>query len=350
MVTTSGLQHRGYNIIRLNPAQVVQFRRGLGVRAKTDELDADAMARQLAVIHAKPDLQVGEHAERLRRLSRLRLDFVEEQSRWINRVRALINQMCPESEVLFKDFTAPSTLAVLQAFPSRIALAQVPVTELSEVARKSSHGIRSLDFARQLQTVAQQSIGLDDPWLTDELLIIVKQLMHLVTVIEQLDVQIDIHTKAYLVEHSLAHGFQVPLTPSAFPIRGTLALGTILGEIGSIERFESLNHLLSYFGWCPQTAESGTLANPHPALSPKGNRFARRILFLQAVCAIRCLPEYQAYFAERTRSGKTKMKTLIAVGRKLLSVIVAVLRSGQPYIPDRYLERMQKVRQASSSA
>ena len=30
------LQTQGYSVTRLNPAQVVQFRRGLGVRAKTD--------------------------------------------------------------------------------------------------------------------------------------------------------------------------------------------------------------------------------------------------------------------------------------------------------------------------
>ena len=81
------------------------------------------------------------------------------------------------------------------------------------------------------------------------------------------------------------------------------------------------------------------MSNPHPAMSPKGNRFARRIIFLQAVVAIRSLPEYRDYFAKRVAAGKAKMDTLIAVGRKLLSVIVAVLRTGQPYEPDRFLKR-----------
>lgn len=41
------LQADGYTVVRMNPAQVVQFRRGLGRRAKTDKLDAEAMALQL---------------------------------------------------------------------------------------------------------------------------------------------------------------------------------------------------------------------------------------------------------------------------------------------------------------
>jgi transposase len=335
------LQSLGYAIVRLNPTQVVQFRRGLGVRAKTDELDAIAMARQLSVMDVTPDMTLSEPAERLRRLTRLRLDFVEEQSRWINRARALLNQICPELEPIFKDFTSPSTLAFLLAFPSRTAIAHASVEELSSVARRSSHGVRGVKFAKQLQTAAQQSIGLDDPWLAEELQIVLQQLAHVVTVVKQLEAQIATRTKDYLHQQSQVRGFQQPLTPSAFPVKGTLALGTLLGEIGSVDRFESMRHLLSFFGWCPQTTESGTMSNPHPAMSPKGNRFARRIIFLQAVVAIRWLPEYRTYFAERTRSGKKKMKTLIAVGRKLLSVIVAVLRTGQPYEPDRYLTYTQ---------
>lgn len=37
------LKASDYMIVRMNPTQVVQFRRGLGRRAKTDELDAEAM-------------------------------------------------------------------------------------------------------------------------------------------------------------------------------------------------------------------------------------------------------------------------------------------------------------------
>lgn len=43
------LRALGYPIVELNGRQVAEFRRGLGRRAKTDKLDAEAMARQLAV-------------------------------------------------------------------------------------------------------------------------------------------------------------------------------------------------------------------------------------------------------------------------------------------------------------
>ena len=198
----------------------------------------------------KPDVKLDESAERLRRLTRLRLDFVEEQTGWINRARALLNQICPEAEPFFKDFTSPSTLAILTSFPSRQAIAKASLHKLSEVARRSSHGIRGLEFAKKLQAAARHSIGLDDPWLADEFVIVLRQLTHNVKTIEELETQIEARTKDYLEKHSQARGFQKMLTPADFPVKATLALGTVLGEIGCINRFESLPHLLSYFGWC----------------------------------------------------------------------------------------------------
>jgi transposase len=285
------LQIQGYSVIRLNPTQVVQFRRGLGVRAKTDGLDANAMARQLAVIDAVPDLELDETAERLRRLTRLRLDFVEEQTSWVNRARALLNQLGPEIEVFFKDFTAFSTLEILIRFPSRKAIAEASVDELGEVARRSSHGIRGRDFAARLQDVAKHSIGLDDEWLIEEFRIVLRHLRGVVQTVSELENQINACTNAYLEKHSRTQGFETSLTPADFPIQATLTLGTLLGEMGRADRFETLPHLLSFFGWCPQTYESGMTSKPHPAMSRKGNRFARRVIFLQAIVAIRQVPE-----------------------------------------------------------
>ena len=97
------LQSQGYAIVRMNPAQVAQFRRGLGRKAKTDVLDAEAMAKQLSVTDWVVDQAISQPLRQLRSLTRLRLDFVEEQSRWINRIRAVINQIYPEIEpFLFK--------------------------------------------------------------------------------------------------------------------------------------------------------------------------------------------------------------------------------------------------------
>jgi hypothetical protein len=48
-------------------------------------------------------------------------------------------------------------------------------------------------------------------------------------------------------------------------------------------------------------------------------------------------PSYNAasrtYFDQRTTAGKNKMNTRVAIGRKLLCTILAILRTGRPYDP-----------------
>jgi hypothetical protein len=58
------------------------------------------------------------------------------------------------------------------------------------------------------------------------------------------------------------------------------------------------------------------------------------------------VPEYRDYYQRRLAAGKNKMKTIVAVGRKLLSVIFAILRNGQAYDPARYLKQQMSLETA----
>lgn len=333
------LQVKQYPIVRMNPAQVAQFRRGLGRKAKTDALDAEAMAKQLSVTDWTPDEELDQPLRQLKSLTRLRLDFVEEQSRWINRIRALINQIYPEIEPLLKELTTATSMAVLSHYPSRCSLAEANLQELTALVQKTSRQNKGADFAKQLQQTAQRSVGLDDPCLEIELQIMMQQLMTIANSIHQIEQQIRRFTELVLQSYSERLGLEMPLSLKSFPYGNYLSIATMLAELGDVQRFASVKHLLSYLGWCPNTQESGMGQVKHPHMSHRGNRFARRILWLIAVGAVRWVDEYRTYFHQRAEEGKNKMKTLVAIGRKLLSVFYAVLKTGQPYDPSRYLKR-----------
>lgn len=78
-------------------------------------------------------------------------------------------------------------------------------------------------------------------------------------------------------------------------------------------------------------------------MSHQGNRFVRRILWMLSVSAVRWVPEYRDYYRQRIAAGKNKMKTIVAIGRKLLSAIFSVLRNGRAYDPERYLHQQVNV-------
>jgi hypothetical protein len=53
-----------------------------------------------------------------------------------------------------------------------------------------------------------------------------------------------------------------------------------------------------------------------------------------AVFSVGHASPYRAYFQQRTAAGKNKMDTLIAIGRKLLTTIYSILKTGKPFDPD----------------
>ena len=332
------LHTRGYQVVLLTPRQSHQFRLGLGQRAKTDSLDAEALARQLAVGLFPALAPVSPTRQALRRLTHLRADLVTEQTRWLNRLRAVLDQMCPELSRLFPDLTTATALALLERYPSRRILAQAQVPELSRLLRQASRGQKGEAFAQQVQRTAQHSVGLDDPWLTIELQIVLGHVRAIHAGINDLDTQIEKLTQALLQEISVLLSLPEPLTLGMFPCKGALMLGTLLAEIGDVRRFPTLRHLLSYLGWCPYARQSGTKTATHQKMSHAGSRHARHMVWMMAISAVQNVAEYREYFQTRVAAGKSKMKTLIAVGRKLLGVISAILKTGVPYDPHRYVQ------------
>jgi transposase len=304
-----------------------------------DVVDAIAMAKQLSVTDWQPEPELSQPLRQLRSLTRLRLDFVEEQSSWVNRIRAVINQIYPEIEPLLKDLTAATSLAVLTRYPSRQALATADITELTDCVQKASRQNKGAEFAQQLQQTAAASVGLDDPCLAAELRLMLCQLQSLLANIHALEQELRHYTELVLHSYSTRLGLTKPLNLKSFPYGNYVTLATLLAELGDVQRFPTLKHLLSYLGWCPNTHESGLSQVAHPRMSHRGNRFARRIVWLMSVGAVRWVAEYRAYFQQRVAGGKNKMKTLVAIGRKLLSVFYAVLKTGRPYETQRYLER-----------
>ena len=176
------LRTEGYQLVRLNPAAVAAFRRGLGRRAKSDVFDSDALARQLAIGDYSPDSAPSPTQQVLQRMTHLRVDLVKEQTQWVNRLRGLLDRLCPELPKILGEITSATTLAVLQAYPSRQALAQAQPEALVRVVRTASRGQRGPEYVAKLQAAARLSVGVNDRWLESEVKLVVSQLANVARV------------------------------------------------------------------------------------------------------------------------------------------------------------------------
>src|ERR1700687_4540012 len=97
------LQHQGYRLCLLHPRQTHEFAKQRGLRAKTDRLDANTIARVLLSGEARvgyvPDEQIASYRE----LVRVHTQLSDELARDKNEIQALLVVLFPEFTQVFAD-------------------------------------------------------------------------------------------------------------------------------------------------------------------------------------------------------------------------------------------------------
>ena len=219
--------------------------------------------------------------------------------------------------------TNRTALALLAAYPTALALAAADRDALLALVHQASRGHRGAEQVDAVMAAARTSIAVRQaaPALAAKVRALVRQIAAPdgeITEVEQ------------AIEAEFA---RLGYRPADFPVGGPIALATLLAEAGDIQRFPSAKRFVAYFGWCPVDTQTGQYRDAHPRLSRAGSRYARRMLWMLAVGAVRHPGPFRDYFERRTAAGKSKLDSLVAIGRKLLTTIYAILKTGRPYDP-----------------
>jgi transposase len=98
-----------------------------------------------------------------------------------------------------------------------------------------------------------------------------------------------------------------------------------LPELGSLGRRE----IASLAGLAPYTRQSGRWRGK--SMIAGGRASVRTVTFLAALVATRHNPPLTEFYQRLLRTGKPKMVALIAVARKLLTILNAILRNNHPW-------------------
>jgi len=95
-----------------------------------------------------------------------------------------------------------------------------------------------------------------------------------------------------------------------------------------LRRFSSLKRLASYVDFIPGLHQSGD-ASVTTGATPRANRHLRNLIVEAAWIEIRIDPVMWNYC--RSNAGKNSKAVIFKVGRKLLSKILAVIKTEVPY-------------------
>src|SRR5919199_207241 len=130
----------GYRVALLNPLRAAQFRRSQGKRAKTDRLDAQALARSLAVRAPRPQPVPSQALVELRELTRFRAELVGQRTTVLHQLIGAVDLAFPELPRLLGDLRGRTGSALLARYPSASAIAAADPQRLTELLHQASRG------------------------------------------------------------------------------------------------------------------------------------------------------------------------------------------------------------------
>ncbi|MGM0600215.1 MAG: IS110 family transposase [Candidatus Rifleibacteriota bacterium] len=115
---------------------------------------------------------------------------------------------------------------------------------------------------------------------------------------------------------------------------GEMLAATIIAVYEDFSKFESAKKAISYAGLCPDVFISGTSVKKKPKITKKGNRIARKALFMSSLSASNYNPACKRLYQRLVEKGKNGRIALIAVSNKLLRQAFALAKSGKKFDPD----------------
>ena len=307
----------------LNPLRTNLYRKSLSLRkTKTDRVDARTIASMLlSDAGLKPYTDTAYHNEELKSLTRYRFDKVKERAKLKSSVSRLVCILFPELEKLVPSLHTASVYTLLEEFSGAKQIAAAHLTKLKALLETASKGRYKRDMALEIRDAARNSIG---SWMPAKSL----ELQHTIRLIRELDVEIaEIEEQIQSIMDELCS----PIT--TIPGLGFRMAAMILAEVGDFTRFDSPDKLLAYAGMSPSTYQSGQLKNCYPHMEKRGSRYLRYALYNAAKYVCHWDASFCAYLAKKRAEGKHYNVALSHAAKKLVRLIFALQRSGQPYCP-----------------
>jgi transposase len=124
--------------------------------------------------------------------------------------------------------------------------------------------------------------------------------------------------------------------PDAAIVRSLPGMGTVLAaefiaEAGGIAHFRSADALASAAGLAPVLRQSGKTRFRRRASG--GNKALKRVFYQSAFCSLSA-PDSRTFYARKRREGKRHHQAIVALARRRIGVLWAMLRDRRPFEPD----------------
>lgn len=325
-----------YNVQVINPILGKNNTRNLR-KTKTDIEDcynlADLFFKNTVKIHTK---NMNDIYSSMIELSRQEKHLTESLVKSKNRFKQIIANAFPEYIKCFtaNDIFGKTSLNFIKEFPHADIIKEKRIDALANNLYKSSKNgcsyNKCLSKAKKIKELANNSYpGIDvDSYEVNNLINIVDVISYNGSKLN--DVKQDIVKLARQTPY-------FNIINSIYGI-GETSTAQIIAELGDINRFENIKQLNAFCGLDPTIIQSGKSINYHGPISKRGNRNARKILFITCCSIIRASVlhnmdnEILLYYRKKQAENKHFKECIIACSTKLLRTIFAMCKNNSLYV------------------
>ena len=317
---------KGVRLVQVNPMHTKRLKELSGNSPlKTDRKDPKVIADIIELGHALTVVIPEGPAAELRRLTQARERTIASRTRLFNQLQSLLVISFPEFLQVMGDVKTASAMHLLRQYPTPEALVALGEPSLAALLHKVSRGKLRKDRARALFEAATESVGIRAGRSS---------------MLLEIDLMLDtIGSYDRFVEalerEMLRHLEQIPYSHSILSLKGVgpVTAAGLIGEVGDFTKFSTIAEVMKLAGLDLYEVSSGKHRGKL-RISKRGRPLMRKLLYLAALSTVRKGGVMHEWYHRALGRGMKKTKALVAVSRKLLGIIFALVRDHGVYVKD----------------
>lgn len=290
---------------------------------KTDARDAFIIADQARIRRDLAPLRPGDEiTAELKILTSRRADLIADRTRAVNRLRGLLTSIFPALERALADLTTTGPLVLLTGYQTPAAIREAGAAGLQTWLRARKVRNAGKLAAAATTAAARQHTALPGEKLTASMIATLAG--EVIALNEQIK-----HTGRLIEGRFHQH-------PLAAVITSLPGIGTLLGAEflaatgGDMAFFGTPDRLAAFAGLAPAPWDSGRIrGNLHRPT--QYHRGLNRVLYYSAMISLATSPESRRFYDRKRAEGKRHTQAVLALARRRVNVLWALLRDNRPY-------------------
>ena len=333
------LKQKPVKIVQVNPLHTKRMSEiNDNSPLKTDRKDPRVIADVIRIGHALSVVVPEGDAAYLRRINKARERHIKERTALINQLRQFVFLIFPEFTRVIKTIYCKTALYILKKYTTPTRIEQVQEEKLGEEIRRQSMGQLGPEHATALINFAKTTIGIQEG--KGGLIIDIQHVLIQLEMVERLIAEL---------EHEMEITLQrISYSGKLLSIKGLgiVTVAGLIGEVGDFTKFTTQSEIAKLAGLDLYEVSSGKRQGQR-RISKRGRSLLRKILYYAAVQTIRKNGIMHDYYQRLIGRGMKRVMALVAISRKLLRIIFAMVRDGSEFILNYELQNKEEIRKAA---